>query len=291
MLDRVRLGKEIKRRRKIKSITQKQLAQDICNQSEISRIEAGEFFPSIDVLYLISSRLELPISYFFEVLTFEEITEIRSYKNEVWKLSSKKKYQELYSFLDVLLRKNIDHHPETKKFLLWQKYVSQYYLKMIDATYCLTELNLLLKVKIFGIDPLMDFHIKNSIANILSEKHEYIKSKNIYYEILNKCLEQPNTEKLAIKTHYNLGKILYLTKDFQKSLYHTFKGINLSIESGDMSLLGQFYYQQGSLMEELGYEFNDISNVFSKSYFFFNLLDLEIYTKILKEHKAHYLKI
>src|SRR5690606_18428042 len=126
-----RLGSEIKRLRKAKKLTQKQLAEGLCSQSEISRIEAGEFYPSIDLLYLIANQLQLSVNYFFEILTHEQAKETNEIKNKIWTMSSEKNYKELLQYVEKLLSEAKNLHPETKKFLLWHYYMAAYYLKRI----------------------------------------------------------------------------------------------------------------------------------------------------------------
>ncbi|MED3146605.1 helix-turn-helix transcriptional regulator, partial [Bacillus thuringiensis] len=45
-----KLGSEIKKIRVLRGLTQKQLSENICHQSEVSRIESGAVYPSMDIL-------------------------------------------------------------------------------------------------------------------------------------------------------------------------------------------------------------------------------------------------
>lgn len=289
LLDKHRLGLEIKRIRKAKKLTQNQLAAGMCSQSEISRIEAGEFFPSIDLLYLIANQLQLPINYFFEVLAHEQAAEAKIIKNKIWNLSFNKHYKDLLQYVEELLTLEVALHPETKKFLLWQKHTASYYIKRINAESCKTELLLLLRKKLPGMDTLLDLHIKNSIANIYAENSAYKESIEIYQSILKESLDSPEAKNLKIKVIYNFGKLLYLKKEYSSSLNYTNQGINLSIEGNSMALLGQLYYQKGSLMEELKFSYEEIAPIYQKAEFFFEMLNLEIYMNILVENKSHFL--
>ena len=290
MLDKQRLGLEVKRLRKARKLTQNQLAAGMCSQSEISRIEAGEFFPSIDLLYLIANQLQLPINYFFEVLTYEQAEETKVIKNEIWAMSSTKNYKELLHYIEKLLPQEITYHPETKKFLLWQKHLAAYYLNRLDADNCITELLLLLRKKLPTMDNLLDLHIKNSLANVYAENQNFSESIKIYQSILDENLNTTEANNLKIKVIYNFGKLLYVQKDYSSSLHYTNQGIVLSIETTNMSLLGQLYYQKGSLLEELSFSYEEIADSYKKAQIFFEMLDLKIYTNILVENKAHYLK-
>lgn len=289
MLDKQRIGSEIKKIRKIKKLTQVQLSNGICNQSEISRIEAGDFFPSIDILYLISSKLQVPISYFFEILSYEDLEETKFERNKIETLSLNKQYKEIHHYVEILLNKNESLHPETKKFLLWQKFIAAYCLNKINSDYCLTELFLLLRSKTFGIDVLLDLQIKNSIANILAENQKYSESIVIYEEILSESIGTKEADKLRVKVLFNLGKLLYLKEEYKNALQQANQGVELSIFLADMSILGQFYYLKGSVMEELSFPVTEISQNFKKAQLFFELLNLKTHTQILNENKAVYL--
>lgn len=285
MLDKKKLGFEIKKWRKQRKLTQNQLASDICNQSEISRIEKGDFFPSLEVLYLISNKLHVPISLFFEALNHEELEEVRIIKSKVHYYSKNKKYEELYRYIEKLLQEKIYFHPDTEKFLKWQNFVAQYYLKKIDAHYCLAELYLILNKETIGMDREINLHIKISMANIFAELKKYNRSMEIYNEILMEQLNTVEAKKLKIKASYNYGKLLYLKKAYQHSLEVTDNGIELANSNADMALLGQFYYQKGAVMEELNLPFEDIAENYKKALFFFELLEMDVYKNILLEKK------
>lgn len=289
MVDKQKLGFEIKRLRKLRKMTQIQLATDICNQSEISRIEAGDCFPSLDVLYLISNRLNVPITMFFNSLSFDEMEEIKLIQKTVWNFSQTKKYEELLTYLDHVHSKKVLFSPEMEKFLLWQQYISLYALKRVNGSYCLAELSSLLRKNTIGMDRELDFHIKISVANILAETKEYNKSLSLYKDILKEKIETPEANKVLIKTHYNYGKLLFLKKDYLTAYEVTTAGIELSLANMDMSLIGQLHFQKAAIMEELDYPFKSIALHYRKAAFFFEELGLHLYREILTEKKGAFL--
>lgn len=289
MLNKERLGQEIKKIRKTKKMTQKELSFEICSQSEISRIESGDFFPGIDLLYLISTKLNTPLTHFFEVLTYEEVNLIKQIKTRVLDLSYKKDYPKLLSEIEKILKNPFPIDNDFEKFLLWKKYVSSYYLGKIDAENCRVELTLLVLNKSLGIDRTLDFYIQNSTANILAENHRYEESMVLYKKILAEIPSDSETTSLRIKVTYNLGKLLYLKQNFIESLDYTNQGIALSLNSSNMSLLGQFYYQKGSLLEELKFSVDEILITYNRALFFFELLNLNVHKEILLKNKSAFL--
>ncbi|TKH09396.1 helix-turn-helix transcriptional regulator, partial [Peribacillus simplex] len=278
-----------KKWRKLRKLTQAQLSTGVCNQSEISRLESGEFFPSIEVLHLISNKLEVPLTYFIEVLIHGNIHEEKEAKELINTLLLKKEYSEIYRITDDIIRQKAVIHPELQKFLLWQYYVSAYNIGRISHSYCVTELFNLLRTRTKGIDIFLDLHIKNSLANLLAEAHYHSKSIKLYKDILNEEISTDEVQKLKVKVLFNYGKLLKIQKNHKDALSITNRGIELSCKLSDMSLIGQLHYQKGIVMEELNYEFQEVSKVFKKAYFIFELLGLQLYVDIIKEKKSEYL--
>lgn len=75
-----KLGSEIKKIRVMRGLTQKQLSDNICHQSEVSRIESGAVYPSMDILQGIAAKLQVPIIHFYEVLIYSDIERKNSLK-------------------------------------------------------------------------------------------------------------------------------------------------------------------------------------------------------------------
>jgi transcriptional regulator with XRE-family HTH domain len=68
-MDYALIGKKIKELRKIVGLTQSELAEEICTQALISRIEKGDIYPSATAIYQISKKLGVDVNYFFEIGT------------------------------------------------------------------------------------------------------------------------------------------------------------------------------------------------------------------------------
>ena len=64
----------------MRGLTQKQLSDNICHQSEVSRIESGAVYPSMDILQGIAAKLQVPIIHFYEVLIYSDIERKNSLK-------------------------------------------------------------------------------------------------------------------------------------------------------------------------------------------------------------------
>ena len=289
-MNQVRLGMEIRKWRKIRKMTQKQLADGVCNQSEISRLEKGDSYPSIDTLHAISLKLRLPLSYFFEVLIHDDVENKERITETVKTFSMKKDYEGLHSYLELLFKEMPVLHPELKTYLDSHYFVSLYYLKKHDYRYCVTELYQLVSGnQSSGVDVLLNVRIKNSIAIILAENERFNESMEIFQEILEENNTSEEYELMRIKVLYNIGKLRYSQGNFEEANVRTEEAVQLSIKHRDMSTLGQLYYQKGSILEKLGHSASEISENYQKALFFFDLLGLDYYKKILQEYKMQYL--
>ncbi|PKG28372.1 XRE family transcriptional regulator [Cytobacillus horneckiae] len=59
--------KKVKELRKSLGLSQAELAEGICTQAQISKIENGDVIPLASTLYLLAQRLGLSVDYFFDI--------------------------------------------------------------------------------------------------------------------------------------------------------------------------------------------------------------------------------
>ncbi len=60
------LASRLRSRRLELKLSQSELAEGICKQGQISRIEKGKYNPGSDILYKLSQKLNVPMEYFFD---------------------------------------------------------------------------------------------------------------------------------------------------------------------------------------------------------------------------------
>ncbi|HFI0259112.1 TPA: helix-turn-helix domain-containing protein, partial [Streptococcus suis] len=74
------LASRIKSRRKELKLSQKELAEGICKQGQISRLENGEYTPGSELLYQLAQKLNVSMDYFFDEQISDESTELIDFK-------------------------------------------------------------------------------------------------------------------------------------------------------------------------------------------------------------------
>ncbi|NRG48395.1 helix-turn-helix transcriptional regulator, partial [Bacillus sp. CRN 9] len=86
------LAQLIKDLRQSIGISQRELAEGVCSQSEISQIENGKIIPCIYTLMSISERLGVEPVYFIDRINKDEYTLLSNIKKEIRDCSHNKNY-------------------------------------------------------------------------------------------------------------------------------------------------------------------------------------------------------
>lgn len=120
------LAEKFRTKRKELGLSQKTLAEGICEQSQISKIERGYFMPSADLLFKLSRRLEVPLDYFFN-----EQVEVKSNLSNFKQLSTRLLEDRNYEDLEYLYKIEIDRRQflslEDRMYLEWIKAIIEFY--------------------------------------------------------------------------------------------------------------------------------------------------------------------
>ena len=89
------IGLALRRLRKKHNLTQKDLANGICSQAEISKIESGTHSPTVDLLFALSRRLQVPMTVFLD--RTEQYDSLRTIDDALLMKFRNLKYKEIYN--------------------------------------------------------------------------------------------------------------------------------------------------------------------------------------------------
>lgn len=242
-------GDLIKTRRKALDITQKELAQGICTQAMISKIERNELNPSMDIMYKISDQLHIPISLFYGGATGN--TDDESKINQFKAIIRKQLQQRQYAAIDYLIHNNNEIlnnnlSKENKMFFDWMRGILYHYLHN-DSEKAIQHLK-----NIDLEDPANNstIEILNSLGNLYYEKNELDRSQ-IFFEEAVLCLNETIRHEVKIKLIFNHALCLKDMKKNGESLQLIVGGIDLNVESNSLYLLGDLLYQKGLILAEM----------------------------------------
>ncbi|WP_176483687.1 helix-turn-helix domain-containing protein [Bacillus sp. FJAT-45066] len=250
------IGKEIRSLRQSLGISQSELSDGICTQSQISKIEKGEVYPLANTLYFIAERLGVDVNYFYELATVPHLEYVKSVKVQVRKALNTYNYKEVYEIIEGEKKNPLfTNNRKNKQFLLWNEGICLFYmsknkgraLELMEEALEVTRMT----SKLIGKS---EIEIINSIGIIHSECSEYHKAIE-KFNLADKHFEKlPFNDNYTIKTKiiYNTSKAFTELKNYTEAITYSEKGIEWCLKNNSIYLLGQLYYHIGynhSLLE------------------------------------------
>lgn len=250
------IGKKIKELRKYWHMTQEELADGICSQGLISKIEKSEeIHLSAQLLHQISQRLGVSIEYFFLESDLPRLSYINDVCDQITELIRSKQYEDAYPY--VKLQKNnpiFEKKPHLKQFLLWREAICINYIEH-DKEKALKLINEALALSKTGdnIYSLRELDILISKAIIYGELDQWERAQELYMAILNYAEKLPYlTDKtIFINIYYNFSKASTNIKNYDHALHLCNKGITMCKEIKTYYLLGSLFYQKAQVLHEL----------------------------------------
>ena len=287
------LGLEISKLRAEMGMSQKELAKDICTQSTISRIEAGEVYPAIDTLLKIALKLQVPVEYFIEMLFHKNVLESESLIKEVELHLKVHNYEKVIS---IIKKNKIDRDNIWLNFYLeFILQTAHYYLKIINSEDCIASLKKILNYSNQTTIQFRFLHIKinNTIANIYSDTGERQKSLYYYNKILKDHIHKSYSDNRMYETIitvlFNKCKVQYDIQDYEAALETANQGIKKSKESSFMFLIGKFLYYKGQCLEKKSASLSEIKAAYKQALFFFEFQELPFYIQAINQNKKQFL--
>lgn len=243
----MRLGEKIKRRRKEISMTQIDLAEGICTQAMVSRLEKQKVRPSRDLMEKLADRMDTPMSYFYG----EDSMETRhSQVSQLCKMIRQHLDRREYDSVAYLVETNIDlvsrSVGDDKLFFEWIKgllytHRDGDYDKALDHLIAIEEGTKKGELRVEIID---------SIGNQYQRKQEYNTAEEYYQKGFESFSEWMGHEKKA-KLLLNYSLCLSKQEKYRDALEKALQGLELLVENNTLFLLGDFFYQKGYCLEYL----------------------------------------
>ena len=287
------LGIEISKLRAELGISQKELAKDICTQSTISRVEAGEVYPAIDTLLKIALKLQVPVEYFIEMLFHKNVMESEMLIKEIEHQLKEHNYKRIIS---IIKNNDIDKDNVWLNFYLEHILITAHFkLNMINAEECISKLKHILNFSNQTTIQFRFLHIKinNTIANVFGEIGDSDKCLYYYNKILKEHIHKNYSDykiyETLITVLFNKCKILYDIQEYDNSLETANQGIQKSKESSFMFLNGQFLYYKGQCLEKKAAPLEEIKAAYKQALFFFEFQELPFYIQAINQNKKQFL--
>lgn len=243
-----RLGIKIKELRKERGLKQFELAEGICSQAQISKIEKGQVEPLSSTLYLIANRLNVQVSHFFN-----HIPDTRDYLAQmIVNLKAARKnsdFQLIKHIIEEHENKRINDNNETLAVLTWYKGLYNYYLNkdLIASTDLLKK-----AITLADNNTVTKNEILNDIGVLLIDAGEFSLSINYLQDSLrNLEITESKNPELQVRIIYNLICCLFELKKYKDAIYYCHLAINICIEAEKMDYFRELHYWLGELYEQI----------------------------------------
>lgn len=267
------LGKKVAYYRKLKGFSIKNLADNICDESTIYRLENGKQLPRVEILIEICMKLELPFNALFpfneEVENLKKLCREFSYSGDYLSLElTLEKCEEVLLKLKAPYRKHEFH-----KFIDWHKAI-MIHKKDGKHKVAISILGNLVTQKSCSSE--LDINIMNSTGLIYQSLKDYDAAFTIFNNIYPKVSQLKIIEDSTLipRVGYNYASSLYHLQDYIGAL-EVANRLLFYLETNYLTyLLGEIYYIIGVLENKLGY-IKDAEAAFKQSIMVFSLIKSE----------------
>ncbi|VJD21937.1 transcriptional regulator [Streptococcus pneumoniae] len=221
------LAEKFRLKRKELRLSQQTLAEGICEQSQISKIERGHFIPSADLLFKLSQRLEVPLDYFFN-----EQIEIKSNLSNFKQLSARLLDDRNYDDLEYIYRIEIERSTfltlEDRTYLEWIKAIIDFYQYELQFEAISHLENILSKV---ASTTLIYLKVLNTLSNfyfLVGREEDYEANYSHLIELYQtKNLDHQEFLFGYIRVRYNYAHYLVSKEKYNEAIQEALETIEL----------------------------------------------------------------
>lgn len=241
------IGYKVKRERLKRNMTQMELANGICTQSQISKIEKGTLIPMSSLLFEISRKLNISL----DELTNDSSNDSDAStmdKRYIDSLLVKRDYHSLESYLSNINKDKI-RNLNDEIFYRWLLLICNHKLRSVNV---IDDLKLLLNDSSDFIDPELEVRILNNLGSFLLNEKKMDEGLKFLQKALNEATSKNLEYALVIKVMYNLSNYYFRLEEWSK-LYQLV----------NEALIYSYHYNDYNLVPELIYSKNYASNQLS----------------------------
>ena len=255
------LATRLKNRRKELKMSQKELAEGICKQGQISRLESGEYTPGADFLYALSRKLKVSMDYFFEEHVEQKIDELTEFKKIARIFIMNRNYESLKYILEL---ENIKTHRlslSDKLYMEWIKTLVDFYFygKKDEAVQKLEGV-----LEQLSTSDLNYLQFSNTLFNFYYEVgsiERFNKIRDRIEERVNQLsLNTIEELELSIKFNYNVCRYLWLQKDTEQAISRISTTIKQCKDYRTTYLLADLYVLMGNISKSFSSKDNTLEN-------------------------------
>lgn len=270
---RTLLATRIKSRRKELKLSQKELAEGICKQGQISRLENGEYTPGSELLHQLAKKLNVSMDYFFDEEVSNESVELEDFKKIAQNFISQRDYESLKYIYELEKEKAHRLSLSDKLYLEWIAALVDFYVH--DRKEIATE-KLEKVLQSLNKADTNYFKLSNTLFNFYYETNNVSKVDSTKEELKtylqNQQLNTIEELELAVKCNYNLSRYFWLQGDIEEAIKQVTATIKLCQDYKTTYLLADLFLLLGNLSENFS-DKAEVKSYFEIAYFLYKNVD------------------
>lgn len=274
-------------------LSQRELAQDICTQAQISKIEKNNEIPSAVTLYKIAERLGVDMNYFFEIHETPRIDYVNETKGYIRQLIRELNYLKISEMIDSEKKNPLFQNDKDIQFLYWHEAICIHYLenKPLEAISLLQKALFLTHTNNKRHFTETEFEILNSMAIIKKDMNCYEEAEADFREGLNglKYMHEYNSQ-IKIRVLYGLSKLLTDVERYEESLKYCEEGIGICKKQETLYILGELFYQCGENYAKLGNS-SAATSYFDRAIQVFDIQENKSFIDLVKQYRTELLGV
>ena len=265
------LATRLKNRRKELKMSQRELAEGICKQGQISRLENGEFTPGADFLYALSKKLKVSIDYFFNEQIEEEIDELSEFKKLAQTFITNRNYESLKYIYELESVKVHRLSLVDKFYMEWIKSLIDFYFygqreeAMARLEKVLSQLNVTDLIYLQISSTLFNFYYDIEDLESFNDIREKLE-----YQVNQLKLNTIEELNLSIKFNYNVCRYLWLQNNTEEAITKITDTINQCKTYRTTYLLADLYLLIGNVSKNFSSKIA-VKEYFETAYFLYKL--------------------
>ena len=256
------LATRLKNRRKELKLSQRELAEGICKQGQISRLESGEYTPGADFLHSLAKKLKVSMDYFFDEQIVEEVDELAEFKKLAHTFITNRNYESLKYIYEL---ENVKSHRLSladKFYMDWIKSLIDFYFygQQEEAVARLEKV-----LSQLSISDMNYLQISNTLFNFYYDVGDLTRFNEIRekleYQVNRLNLNSIEEIELSIKFNYNVCRYLWLQNNIEEAITKITATIKQCKAYRTTYLLADLYLLIGNVSKDFS------SKVIVKEYF------------------------
>ena len=278
------IATRIKNRRKELKLSQKELAEGICKQGQISRLENGEYTPGSELLHQLAKKLKVSMDYFFDEAISNETTEFTEFKNIAKGFIARRDFDSLKYIYELEKDKSHRLSLADKIYLEWVAALVDFYCyhKKEEAIVNLERLlQSLAKADLMYLQIINTLFIfyqdTDNLSRFESLKTELIEAVNHF--TLNSIEEL----ELSVKFNYNLSRYFWLQNNTEEAIKQVTATIRLCQEHHTTYLLADLFVLLGNISETFSDKL-EVKSYFESAHFLYKHLENNKEMALTVEH-------